>query len=364
MDPEAAHHRTMKALNGALASGRVRRLIQKRTTISDPRLQTTLWDIDFPNPLGMAAGFDKDGRYFNALGALGFGHVEVGTVTGQPQEGNPRPRLFRLVEDEALLNRMGFNNQGSAALAGRLQQGPIEPILGINLGKSKVVPLEDAVDDYGASLKRLHRYARYIVINVSSPNTPGLRRLQGKAMLQDLLGQLQELNMRLGISTGMGRKPLLVKISPDLSSGALEDVLSVVEEESLDGIIATNTTISREDLESPGVDELGAGGISGRPLTRRSCEMVAQIYERVQKTIPIIGVGGVFDAADAWAMLEAGASMVQIWTGFVYGGPLIVRDILSGILEKMEERGFHSISEVVGTGRDRVINSEMSVDSP
>lgn len=338
----------MGAFSAALVSDAIRARLAKELDVDSRRLKTTLWGIDFPNPLGMAAGFDKDGRYFNALGALGFGHIEIGTVTGQGQAGNPKPRLFRLIQDQGLLNRMGFNNQGSQALAKRLEQSQIEPVLGINIGKSKVVPLESAAEDYGKSLRRLHTFAHYLVVNVSSPNTPGLRKLQGKEELQGLLGSLQERNESLGAASGRGRKPLLLKISPDLKAQALEDVVAVVEKEGVDGIIATNTTISRKGLKTANIEALGEGGVSGRPLAERSRQVLGTLYEMTDGKIPLIGVGGVFSAQDMWAMIEAGASLVQIWTAFIYEGPLIVRRILREFDQMLAREGLSSVQELVG----------------
>ena len=346
MDAEKAHHRVMVGLTAAMKSGAVRRATRRRMAVEDERLRQKIWGIDFPNPLGLAAGFDKDGRYFNALSALGFGHVEIGTVTGHPQEGNPTPRLFRLPDDQALLNRMGFNNRGSEALRERLLGKEPECVLGINFGKSKVVPNEEAVEDYALSLRRVHEFADYLVVNVSSPNTPGLRKLQGKDHLVELLGRLQELNRELGA------RPLLVKLSPDMTDEALMEAIEVALAVEIDGIIATNTTVSREGLRED-VESLGAGGISGRPLTVRSRETVGKIYAATGGEIPIVGVGGVFTAADAVAMIRAGASLVQIWTGFVYQGPQVVRDILRGVLRRMDEEGVEHISEWIGVDSPR-----------
>jgi dihydroorotate dehydrogenase len=352
MDAEAVHHRVMGAMCGALAPRAVRQAVRRRLAIEDDRLRQEIWGVDFAHPVGLAAGFDKDGRYVNALGALGFGHVEVGTVTGRAQAGNPKPRLFRLPGDEALLNRMGFNNAGSAALRERLLKTKPECVLGINIGKSKVVPLEEAADDYAESLRRVHEFADYLVVNVSSPNTPGLRELQGAQHLVELLQRLTTLNEELGEESS-GRRPLLLKISPDLSEEAIREVVGVAVDGGIDGIIATNTTISRQGLSTP-VDELGAGGISGRPLSQRSVEVVAQVYRASRGKVPIIGVGGVFDAADAAAMIRAGASLVQIWTGFVYRGPRVVGEILGGLLELMDEAGIEHVSDWIGVDSPRV----------
>lgn len=347
IDAEKAHHQVMGAFSAFMASKRVRRQVESRLAVRSETLKRKVWGLEFENPLGMAAGFDKDGKYFNALAALGFGHVEIGTVTGEAQPGNERPRLFRLPEDEALLNRMGFNNLGSKALAERLEGKEIETLLGINFGKSKAVGLDEAAGDYEASLRRLHRFADYLVVNVSSPNTEGLRRLQGRERLSELLKHLSGVNRELAQGEG-GVLPLLVKISPDLSDGALDDVLAVIDEVGLDGIIATNTTVSREGLKTREVEALGNGGISGRPLRERSRARVKRIYDLTGGELPIVGVGGVFTGEDAYEMLRAGASLVQIWTGFVYGGPLAAREILEGLRLRLEAEGVKSLEEIRG----------------
>lgn len=347
MDAERVHHLVMGAMARSLGTKSARAALRRRLAVEDDRLRQTLWGVEFANPLGLAAGFDKDGKYFNPLSALGFGHVEIGTVTGLSQEGNPRPRLFRLAEDQALLNRMGFNNGGSEALRERLEGVTPECVLGINFGKSKVVPLEEAAEDYALSLRRVHEFADYLVVNVSSPNTPGLRKLQGVEHLMALLGTLQGLNRELGEEAGRGARPLLLKIAPDLSDGALSDVIQVVREQEIDGIIATNTTVSREDLAGD-VEPLGAGGVSGRPLTARSRSMVAQIFRETGGEVPIVGVGGVFTAEDALLMIRAGASLVQIWTGFIYQGPLVVQEILKGLQAALDESGVDRIGDLVG----------------
>ncbi|RAL20209.1 dihydroorotate dehydrogenase (quinone) [Lujinxingia litoralis] len=351
LDAEQAHYLVMGAWSRLMRPAPIRELAQRALRVDDPRLGQKLWGVHFANPVGLAAGFDKDARWVNALGALGFGHVEVGTVTALAQAGNPRPRLFRLTEDEALLNRMGFNNGGSQAVARRLEELRVEPVLGINIGKSKVTPLDRAREDYATTLRELHRFADYLVVNVSSPNTPGLRSLQEKAPLRELLGSLQALNASL--SEGTRRTPLLVKMAPDLGEGAIDDVLEVVAEVGIDGVVATNTTISRQGLRAPGVEELGAGGVSGRPLARRSREVIGYIYRRTRGEVPIVGVGGIFDAEDALEALEAGASLVQVWTGFVYEGPLMVRRMQLELLELLERRGYASVSEAVGASHRR-----------
>lgn len=349
MDAEDAHHRVMGVFAQTTKSRLARNQLRRKLQVHSDRLSQEVWGIPFVNPLGLAAGFDKDGKYFNALSSLGFGHIEIGTVTAIPQEGNPRPRLFRLEEDEALLNRMGFNNKGSAHLAESLAGAKKETLLGINIGKSKVVPLEEALGDYKVSLERVFPFADYLVVNVSSPNTPGLRKLQGREHLEVLLkgikGRLEELIEREALDR---RVPLLVKLSPDLGDQALEEALETVTHLGIDGIIATNTTITAQGLRTEDVQSLGGGGISGRPLRERSRETVGRIYRRTEGKVPIIGVGGIFDADDAYEMILAGASLIQIWTGFIYGGPLIGNKILRGLDNRLKKEGIASLGEIRG----------------
>ncbi|HEX8358557.1 MAG TPA: quinone-dependent dihydroorotate dehydrogenase, partial [Longimicrobium sp.] len=276
-----------------------------------------------------------------------FGHVEVGTVTALGQPGNPRPRLFRLPADEALLNRMGFNNPGAEAVAARLARVRAEPVLGINIGKSKAAPLEEATADYLRSFDLLVPFARYVAVNVSSPNTPGLRTLQDAAPLRELLRALR--TRAAERARGGAPVPLLLKIAPDLTDPQVDEAAAIALEEGMAGIIATNTTISRDGLRTP-VDDLGAGGISGAPVRKRARTVVARIYHQTGGRIPIVGVGGIFDAVDAWKMILAGASLVQVWTGFIYRGPGIARDINRGLLAFLERDGLRSLDEAVGLG--------------
>jgi dihydroorotate dehydrogenase len=352
---ERAHYLSMGAFS-ALAIGPVARIFRNRYTVSDPRLQAKLFGLDFQNPVGLAAGFDKDARWFHKLSSLGFSHVEVGTITGKPQPGNPQPRLFRLPVDQAIINRMGFNNHGADAAARRLATvGKADPqdILGINIGKTKIVPLAESTRDYLFSFERLFAFADYFTINVSSPNTPGLRELQNREYLLELLSALTELNVQLANDHATKRKPILLKIAPDVTNYQLDDIVSMLREVKLDGIIATNTTISRDGLKTP--DEklaaIGAGGLSGRPLTTRSRQVVAELFQRVGKAIPIVGVGGIMSGEDAWQMIRAGASLVQVYTGFVYGGPAIVRNINRHLLKRLEEHGMENIQHAVGGGK-------------
>ncbi|MEL6350267.1 MAG: quinone-dependent dihydroorotate dehydrogenase [Cyanobacteria bacterium J06627_28] len=314
------------------------------------KLAQSLWGLSFDNPLGLAAGFDKDGTAARAWPLMGFGFAELGTVTYYAQPGNPKPRMFRLVSDNAALNRMGFNNSGAAALSEKLDAHWPErnyPIpIGINLGKSKVTALEEAAEDYRKSFELLKDQGSYFVVNVSSPNTPGLRSLQAKEQLAPILETLQTANT--------ANKPLLVKISPDLATEDIHDIVQLAQECNLAGIIATNTTINREGLRTQTITETGkavkdeAGGISGAPVTQRSTEVIRLIYQQTQGTLPIIGVGGIFTAEDAWAKITAGASLLQTYTGWVYGGPTMVKEILDGLNQKLKEHDLSEISEAIG----------------
>ncbi|WP_027269173.1 quinone-dependent dihydroorotate dehydrogenase [Leptolyngbya sp. PCC 6406] len=360
-DPEDLHQRALGLLAGlsappsatkvpslALLPGLQRWLAQTFSYSSD-RLSQRLWEQTFANPLGLAAGFDKDGLGARAWPLLGFGFAELGTVTLHPQPGNPRPRLFRLPSDQAVLNRMGFNNQGSEQLAARLHQywpsGRSQIPLGINLGKSKVTPLESAAEDYRESFRWLKTWGDYFVVNVSSPNTPGLRSLQGRAQLAPILAALQAENTEA--------KPLLVKIAPDLAWEDIADIVDLAQEQGLAGIIATNTTIDRTGLSTPRLSTgltpaEEAGGISGAPLRQRSTEVIRFIYRHSQGALPIIGVGGIFTADDAWDKITAGASLVQIYTGWIYEGPWMVPRLLAGLVDKLDDQGLTQITDAIG----------------
>lgn len=296
---------------------------------SDERLSTELFGLQFANKIGLAAGFDKNARLFHMMDAFGFGFVEVGTVTPKPQNGNDKPRLFRLKKDRALINRMGFNNDGVEGMKKRLRKRKRNLIVGVNIGKNKTTPLENAVDDYVFCFNELFDEADYFVVNVSSPNTPNLRSLQDKGPLKNILGTLSDLNAQKEKG-----KPLLLKIAPDLTDGQLDDIVEIALELKLDGIIATNTTISRADLitEKEFVKEMGNGGLSGAPLKRRSSEVIKYLKDRSQGSYKIIGVGGIETAEDAQEKLEAGADLVQVYSGFIYEGPGMVRRILKGCL--------------------------------
>lgn len=330
LDPERAHHLTVKLLELTLsipgAASVFRALYEKR----DARLRRQCFGLDFPNPVGLAAGFDKDGRYFRAMSHLGFGFIEIGTVTPRPQVGNPQPRLFRLPADEALINRMGFNNEGVDAMVERLKTARAPGlIVGGNIGKNKDTPNEQATEDYLICFDRLFDYVDYFVVNVSSPNTPNLRALQEKEPLTALLSALQERNRSHATP-----KPLLLKIAPDLTDGQLDDILEIVEQTQLDGIIATNTTISREGLttSTAQVEVIGNGGLSGVPLRERATEVIRYLSEKSDGKLPIIGVGGIRNGADAVDKLAAGACLVQVYSGLVYAGPGLIKDICETVL--------------------------------
>jgi len=307
--------------------------------IESSKLNRTVFGIDFPNPIGLAAGFDKDAKLYEELSTLGFGYIEVGTVTPKPQSGNPKPRMFRLTADEALMNRMGFNNEGVEAMILRLRKRNRKIIIGGNIGKNKDTPNEQAINDYEICFRSLFQYVDYFVVNVSSPNTAGLRDLQEKGPLLKILNRLQEINSELSISeiknSQRKLKPLLLKISPDLSISALDEVIKVCLETKLDGIIATNTTISRENLKSPHekIQLFGSGGLSGTPLTKTSTEIIRYISEKVKGQLLIIGVGGIHHPDDALEKLKAGASLIQLYTGFIYEGPTLVKQINKRILD-------------------------------
>lgn len=323
-DPELVHERTLAALRRIRSSQAVLAALRRRYAVQSP---VEAFGVRFPNPVGLAAGMDKDGAVLPVWPALGFGFVEVGTVTQHPQPGNPRPRLFGLPRSGALVNRMGFNNAGADALARRLASlGPLPVPLGVSIGKSKVTELADAVSDYEYSLRALYPYADYFAVNVSSPNTPGLRRLQDRAALSDLLGSVLAASVQLAGTRAA--TPVLVKVAPDLTDDALAELLEVAGEHGIAGIIATNTTLAREGLH-PDEEHAGrqTGGLSGRPLAARSLEVVRFVAKHTGGSVPIIGVGGISTPEDALRMLDAGATLVQLYTGFIYSGPALVRRI-------------------------------------
>lgn len=357
-DPEWLHQQTLASLDWldtkapAMVRSSTCATLRQQYVLRDDRLSQTLWGLDFSNPLGLAAGFDKNGVAAGLWSSFGFGFAEMGTVTLHGQPGNPQPRLFRLMADEAALNRMGFNNDGAEALAQRLRSRAASGWglpLGINLGKSKVTPLEEAAADYAGSFRQLKDCGDYFVVNVSSPNTPGLRSLQSTEQLAPIFEVLNAENT--------AGKPILVKIAPDLAD---EDVAAVVElalQYKLAGIIATNTTIRRDGLKTERLSNGGlvteeAGGISGRPVGSRSTEVIGLIYKQTQGQLPIVGVGGIFTAADAWEKITAGASLLQVYTGWIYEGPGMAKRVMAGLLEKLEMQGLNHISEAVGIAHE------------
>ena len=331
---EWVHYFSMNCLRVLCSIGFLRKLLASSFRPKG-NLEFGIWNLDFSNPVGLGAGFDKNAKYLRELETLGFGFVEIGTVTPLPQAGNDKPRLFRLPKDKALINRMGFNNDGVKVIADRLrqwqstvhsQQSPVHSqrlIVGGNIGKNKVTPNEDAWKDYELCFKELHHYVDYFVVNVSSPNTPGLRELQEKESLRKILRHLQMINNGKAVA-----KPILLKIAPDLTVEQLNDVIDLAMEIKLDGLVATNTTIDREGLEHDlKIGTLETGGLSGKPLEKRSTDIVKYVFEKTKGEIPVIASGGVFTGADAKEKFDAGASLVQVWTGFIYEGPAIVRKI-------------------------------------
>lgn len=356
VDPEWLHRRAIEVLARLARSpdltigfwGQSR--WQTAFGFPDDRLKQQLWGLTFPNPVGLAAGFDKNGEATGIWSSLGFGFAELGTVTRHEQSGNPKPRLFRLVRDRAVLNRMGFNNCGADGMAANLASvkpdfSPKIP-LGINLGKSKVTPLEEAAADYRFSFKTLYEWGDYFVVNVSSPNTPGLRSLQAPQQLAPILEGLQAENC--------DAKPILVKIAPDLDEEGIAAVVDLARTYHLAGMIATNTTIGREGLKTQILPATGkpiaeeAGGISGAPVRSRSTQIIRSIWQQTGGELPIVGVGGIFTAEDAWEKITAGASLVQVYTGWIYEGPWMVKRILQGLLEKLERHGLSDLTEAVG----------------
>ena len=337
LDAETTHHLVFRFLTAA------QRVLTRRAVYTSAALSQQLWGLGFPNPIGLAAGFDKDARAPLAWSGLGFGFAELGTITAQAQPGNPRPRIFRLVEQQALINRLGFNNAGAADAAGRLSRldrGQRRVPLGINLGKSRVTPLAEAVKDYEASFRLLAPLADYVVINVSSPNTPGLRDLQAQRHLTALLTALQAENDRLS-----ARRPLLVKLSPDMADDDLAAAVQTIERLRADGIVATNTTIRRDLLTRP-TDE--AGGLSGAPLRDLATHTIRRVFQLSGGRLPIIGVGGVFTAEDAYEKIRAGASLVQVYTGFIYQGPTLPLDLCHGLEQLLRPDGHEHVSQAVG----------------
>jgi len=323
-NPEIVHNLVFKFLKISSKIPGVKNITKTIYNYSSEHIEKELFGLKFPNMVGLAAGLDKDGEAFDMLGYLGFSFVEIGTVTPKAQHGNPKPRLFRLKRNQALINRMGFNNLGVEHLVKKLKQKKSKIIVGGNIGKNKITPNEEAINDYEICFKSLFDFVDYFVVNVSSPNTPNLRELQDKEPLKKLLSKLKELN-----SAKPKPKPILLKIAPDLTNSQLDDIVEIIFETKLDGIVATNTTISRENISytKEEIEKFGNGGLSGKPLKNRSTEVIKYLSEKSQKQIPIIGVGGIYSAEDAIEKLEAGASLVQIYTSFIYEGPAIIKKI-------------------------------------
>jgi len=321
-NPETAHHFTLGLLKLVLKFPFAKSLFRFLYCVQDDKLKRNLFGLEFPNPVGLAAGFDKNALYIDELACLGFGFIEIGTVTPLPQPGNDKPRLFRLPADNALINRMGFNNDGVEIIVERLKKRKSNIIVGGNIGKNKVTPNENAADDFVKCFEGLFEHVDYFVVNVSSPNTPGLRELQDKEPLLKILYALQEKNQ-----SKQKRKPILLKIAPDLTNEQLDDILSIVLQSNIDGILATNTTINRENLktDSATIQAIGNGGLSGKPVTKRSTEVLQYLSEKSNHKLPLIGVGGIFSGEDAQEKINAGTSLIQLYTGFIYEGPGLVK---------------------------------------
>ncbi|BAO55618.1 quinone-dependent dihydroorotate dehydrogenase [Nonlabens marinus] len=353
-DPEGVHHFSFKAIKFLSKVPGFSSLSRKRYKLKHPALKRQLFGLEFENPVGLAAGFDKDAKAYSEFSDLGFGFVEIGTLTPKPQAGNPKTRLFRLKQDGAIVNRMGFNNGGVDAAVERLKRNKKRissasmldarnnsrpealegrrnkhTLIGGNIGKNKVTPNEKAVDDYIICFNKLFDHVDYFTVNVSSPNTPGLRELQDRKPLTHILQTLQDLN-----NAKAARKPILLKIAPDLTDNQLMDIIGIVEDTKIDGVIATNTTIERKELKSDITLQKEAGGLSGAPLTNRATEVISFLHQKSNGAFPIIGVGGIMTAQDAIDKLKAGASLVQLYTGFVYEGPALVRDINREIIKQ------------------------------
>ncbi|MEC9094454.1 MAG: quinone-dependent dihydroorotate dehydrogenase [Planctomycetota bacterium] len=385
MDPEWVHYFSMNSFSLGLSVPGVRSLVERLACVEEPCLNVDVLGLVFKNPVGLAAGFDKDARWYDQLSALGFSHIEVGTLTGQPQAGNPKKRLFRLPKDQALLNCLGFNNRGSQVAmesmrSSHLSEATRKSVLGINIGLSKSVAMrlveeidpgetskvqgqtpnpermEWAIDDYLLSFRRMHPFADYFTINVSSPNTQGLRDLQHPAKIGRLISAIRAENEKLGQGLE-GRKPVLVKLAPDLSEKELDETLEALVAERVDGLIATNTTLSDAGLKTSATVISSkrcqcpnpGGGFSGGPLTLKSREFVAKVFKKTDGKLPIVGVGGILSGEDSWEMIAAGASLVQVYTGFIYGGPFFIGKVNRYLANRLQEEKMHSISELVGT---------------
>ena len=332
-NPEKVHYFTASAINILLKIPGMKFIWNKLFLVNNPKLSKKVFGLTFKNPVGLAAGFDKNASMYNDLAYCGFGFIEIGTVTPKGQSGNDKPRLFRLKEDCGIINRMGFNNDGVEIAIENLKKNNTSIIIGGNIGKNKITPNENATDDYIYTFNELFDYVDYFVVNVSSPNTPNLRELQEKEPLKKLLIAIQDQN-----KLKSNPKPILLKIAPDLTNEQLDDIIEIVEEIKLDGVIATNTTISRENLKTnkDTIDEIGAGGLSGKPVKKRSTEVIRYLSTKSNKSFPIIGVGGIHSAEDALEKIEAGADLIQLYTGFIYEGPSLVKKINKAILKNIQ----------------------------
>jgi dihydroorotate dehydrogenase len=355
-DPEKTHEQTLRLLSRIEPFEAV---FQRLFCIQDSRLQVRVGSLTFPNPVGLAGGFDKNAVAVKTIAAFGFGFMEIGAVTALAQPGNPKPRLYRLPRDEALINRLGFNNEGATAIAERLRtlrgnRVPLKIPLGINIGRSKIVKTADAVADFVSAFDKLYPFGDFFTVNVSSPNTPQLRDLQEKDLLQGLLQAIQEKNDELSARSGQTRKPILVKIAPDMEFSQADDIIGVALAEKINGIIATNATAFLRETLASGSKE--PGGLSGKPLRALATSFVRHLYRAVGDKLPIIGVGGIFSATDAYEKIKAGASAVQIYTGFIYEGPVAVKRINQGLIRLVERDGFKSITEAVGTDNIKGLN--------
>ena len=327
-DPECAHNLTFGLLKlGAYIPG-MAAIQRKLFLVDDYRLEREVFGIKFKNPVGLAAGLDKDATHYRELSNLGFGFIEIGTVTPKAQLGNPKKRLFRLIQDGGIINRMGFNNHGVEKAVANLKRNNGNVLIGGNIGKNKITPNDEATNDYAVCFEALYNYVDYFVVNVSSPNTPNLRALQDKEPLTKLLVTLQDLNIKK-----IKQKPILLKIAPDLTNEQLLDIIEIVKESKIAGVIATNTTIARENLQSANKTEIG--GLSGKPLTQRSTEVIKFLHKNSNGSFPIIGVGGIHSVADALEKLDAGASLIQLYTGFIYEGPQLIKNINKALLERL-----------------------------
>jgi dihydroorotate dehydrogenase len=326
--PERAHYVSLGMLRFLFFIPGVKFLVKKAYQINKEHFERQVAGLKFVNPVGLAAGFDKNAEYLHVLPAFGFGYIEIGTVTPLAQSGNEKPRLFRLIKDKALINRMGFNNHGADAVVERLKKRPNGLIVGGNIGKNKVTPNENAVDDYVICFEKLFDYVDYFVVNVSSPNTPDLRALQDKGPLTEILGTLMSMNL-----AKENPKPIFLKIAPDLNESQLVDIVEIVKNTKIAGVIATNTTISRSGLQTDKliIERIGMGGVSGSPVRERSTEVIRFLHEESRGSFPIIGVGGIYTAQDAIEKLDSGAALLQLYTGFIYEGPGLVKRILKGI---------------------------------